>query len=101
MPRPEPSWSVTFQWSEDFEAQVAELKQIPGRGISKALGEAFSYLYEYGWDNPLRSDFYSVFKSSYAYRFHKGYLLAFELAVEWNSGQLEKIVLQLGAIQKG
>ncbi len=98
MPRPEPSWSVTFQWSKDFEAQVAEL--IPGRGISKALGEAFSYLYEYRWDNPIRSDFYSIFKSSYVYRFHKGYLRAFELVVERNSGQLEKIVLQLVAIQK-
>lgn len=101
MPAPGKSWSVTFQTSESFEAQVAEVIQLQGDEISKALGDAFVRLDEYPWDHPLTRDFYSVYKSSYVYRLHKEYLLAFELIVaRHSSGRPEKVVLRLTAIQK-
>lgn len=97
----ETSWSVTFQTSDSFEAQVAEVVKVRGDEVSKALGRAFSHLYRYNWGDPLSSDFYSVYKNSYVYRLHKEYLLAFDLIVaRRSSSRPEMVVLRLTAIQK-
>jgi hypothetical protein len=100
VPAQETGWSVTFRTSKSFEAQIVEAIEHRGREISKALGKAFVYLYEYPWDEPRGRDFYSVYKDSYIYRIHRDYLLAFDLKVDRrSSGRPEKVVLRLKAIQ--
>jgi hypothetical protein len=101
VPGQAPAWSVEFNPTYTFARRhIPEIHGIKGGEVEAALGTAVLYLHDYHWDNPRASDFYRINGDLYVYRFHREYLLAFELKIERDQlGNPKRVILELLTLQ--